>query len=76
MEINFSVNGEKQYSTEFVARIIEEYIYRLKGAKIIIDLSPIVSGDSKETNLFEKAANYAIPAYEGGFKRTANDNTD
>lgn len=51
--------------------MIEEYIFRLKGAKIKIRLIQGHQGMEvfpEDVDLFTKAAEYAIPAFEGGFK--------
>jgi len=70
---NFTINmngGSTQYPVVFVAKLIEQYIFQLKGARVSIDVGPIGT-DQKETSLFEKAAGYAIPAYENNWKRKA-----
>ena len=63
-------SNQSEYHTSFVARLIEEYIFRLKGVRVKIRLGLIRMNDGhpEEIKLFEQAAGYAIPAYEGGWK--------
>ena len=51
------------YPLNFVEGLIDEYIYRLKGVVVHSKLRPT---DNIEN--FEKMANLAINAYEGGWK--------
>lgn len=68
---SFSINGETQYPVASVAEMISEYIFRLKGARVKVRLIQGHQGAEvtpEDVELFTKAANYAIPAYLGGFK--------
>ena len=68
---SININGEQQYPVSSVASMIEEYIFRLKGARIKIRLIQGHQGMElfpEDVDLFTKAAEYAIPAFEGGFK--------
>lgn len=72
---SININGETQYPVESVANMISEYIFRLKGAKIKVRLNYSKSRPEvfpEDVELFNKAASYAIPAWEGGFKRKPN----
>jgi len=69
---SFSINGERQYPVESVANMISEYILRVKGAKVKVRLDYSKSRPEvfpEDVELFTTAASYAIPAWEGGFKR-------
>ena len=69
---SFNIDGKQHYSVESVAKMIQEYIKRLKGVSVTIRLKREPKGYSvfpEDVELFNKAACYAIPAYEGGYKR-------
>ena len=62
---NFTfTSNQAEYPISFVARIIEEYIFRLKGVRVKLVMNLL---DAKELRQFEKAAGYALTAYEGGW---------
>lgn len=68
---SFNIDGNQHYSVESVAKMIQEYIYRIKGAVVKIRLKREPKGYSvfpEDVELFTRAACYAIPAWEGGFK--------
>ena len=60
-------SNQSEYPTSFIARLIEEYIFRLKGVRVKIRLVNNLVPD-EDIKLFEQAAGYAIPAYEGRWK--------
>lgn len=69
---SFNINGARHYSVESVAKMIQTYILHLKGVLIEIRLKREPKGYSvfpEDVELFNQAATYAIPAWEGGFKR-------
>ena len=61
-------SNQPDYNIGFVAKLIEEYIFRLKGVRVTLAFNLL---DPKELELFEKAAGYAITAYEGGWNLKA-----
>jgi len=69
---SFNIDGKQHYSVESVAKMIQEYIYRLKGVVVTIRLKREPKGYSVfpgDVELFNLAATYAIAAWEGGYKR-------
>lgn len=57
------------YTIDMACQILAEYIFKLKMVRIIV----IPPKTEKEIKLFETACNYAINAYEGGWKLKQND---
>lgn len=69
---SFNIDGNQHYSVEAVAKMIIEYIRRIKGVSVTIRLVKEPKGYSvptEDVELFTRAACYAIPAWEGGYKR-------